>query len=327
MATKYPYEEQLKAQEQASGSNWGQMAADYWEKYNNRQPFSYDVNNDALYQNYKNQYVQAGRRAMEDTMGQAAGLTGGYNSSYSQAVGQQQYNDYMTKLNAEIPNLYAQARSAYDKEGQELLDRYNIAMQMENQEYNRGRDALEDEWKQKEWDANQSFQQWQMDRQDRSDARDLALMMLQAGKLPSDDVLAAAGLSAADAQSMADYYRSLQMASGGSGGSGGGGGSYSGGGRNYDGGGKEDNSTPASVPTATPDYKGVRQTLYNLAKTGDYEKAIQILDNSMEYMTAQEQNDLINYFEHWFGKKTSQTTSGAKKKNSGGGGVNYNAYW
>ena len=42
-----------------------------------RGSFNYDVGSDPLYQAYKNQYVQGGRLAMQDTMGQAAALTGG----------------------------------------------------------------------------------------------------------------------------------------------------------------------------------------------------------------------------------------------------------
>ena len=43
----------------------------------NREAFSYDFNGDPLYQLYKDQYVQGGQTAMQDTMEQAAALTGG----------------------------------------------------------------------------------------------------------------------------------------------------------------------------------------------------------------------------------------------------------
>lgn len=226
---------------QANTTDWAQTAADLYGQITNRPAFQYDVNNDALYQSYRDQYVRGGQRAMQDTMGQAAGLTGGYGSTYGQAVGNQAYNDYMTKLNAEIPNLYAQARSAYDKETDNLYNRYNIAMNMENQEYNRGRDALEDEWRneeweynqgrdaisdaryQQEWEANQAYQRWQMDRTNTQDAREYALMMIQMGQMPSEDALAATGWSLEDVQAMVNYY-AQQIAN--SGRSGGGGGYY-----------------------------------------------------------------------------------------------------
>ncbi|MBO7319778.1 MAG: hypothetical protein J6V06_07160, partial [Clostridia bacterium] len=65
----------------------------------NKEKFTYDVNADALYNQYKDQYMAAGKTAMQDTMGQAAAMTGGYGNSYAQAVGQQQYQGYLQQLN------------------------------------------------------------------------------------------------------------------------------------------------------------------------------------------------------------------------------------
>ena len=49
----------------------------------------------------------------KSTMGQAAALTGGYGSSYSQAVGQEQYGAYLEKLGNVMPQLYSAAYSRY----------------------------------------------------------------------------------------------------------------------------------------------------------------------------------------------------------------------
>lgn len=98
-----------------------------FEQINNRGPFTYDLNGDALYQQYKNQYQTMGKQAMKDTMGQAAALTGGYGSTYGQAVGQQQYNAYLSQLNDRIPELYQLARSNYDADTQNLMQRYQFA--------------------------------------------------------------------------------------------------------------------------------------------------------------------------------------------------------
>ena len=51
------------------------------DKIMNREKFSYDLNADALYNQYKDQYINQGKMAMMDTMGQAAQLTGGYGNS------------------------------------------------------------------------------------------------------------------------------------------------------------------------------------------------------------------------------------------------------
>ena len=60
-----------------------------YEQIAQRKPFAYDPQTDAQYRNYAYQYARKGRDAMEDTMGAAAGLTGGYASSYAQTASQQ----------------------------------------------------------------------------------------------------------------------------------------------------------------------------------------------------------------------------------------------
>lgn len=107
----------------------------------NRQPFNFDLNANALYQQYRDQYQRLGQQAMADTMGQAAGLTGGYGSTYGQSVGQQAYNAYLQELNNIVPDLYAQARSEYDTEGQNLYNLYGLASDRESQDYNRFMDS------------------------------------------------------------------------------------------------------------------------------------------------------------------------------------------
>ncbi len=68
-------------------------------------PFRYSLDGDALYRMYRDRYVENARRSMRDTMGQAASLTGGYGSSYSQAAGQQAYDETLRGLTDLIPSL------------------------------------------------------------------------------------------------------------------------------------------------------------------------------------------------------------------------------
>lgn len=106
----------------------------------NRPEFRYDADGDALYQQYKDRYIHNGQRAMQDTMGQAAALTGGYGSSYAQNVGQQAYNDYMMGLNDVIPELYQLARDRYDRKTADLQNRYGMYANLEAQDYSRWQD-------------------------------------------------------------------------------------------------------------------------------------------------------------------------------------------
>lgn len=121
---------------------WLDEANAYLSKYENRDPFSYDFNSDALYNQYKDQYIQQGRMAMMDTMGQAAAMTGGYGNSYAQTVGQQAYNQQLGQLNEIMPELYGMAYDRYNQEGQDLLNMYGIYMDRENQEYGKYQDNL-----------------------------------------------------------------------------------------------------------------------------------------------------------------------------------------
>jgi hypothetical protein len=106
----------------------------------NREPFQYDVNGDALYQQYKDRYIHNGQRAMMDTMGQAAALTGGYGSSYAQNVGQQAYNEYLTGLNNVIPELYQLALDKYERDTANLKERYAMYADLDAQDYSRWQD-------------------------------------------------------------------------------------------------------------------------------------------------------------------------------------------
>ena len=118
--------------------------ADIYAKIQNREPFQYDVNADPLYQQYKDNYIQGGKLAMKDTMGQAAALTGGYGSTYGQQVGQQAYDAYLQNLSAAIPELYNMAYGMYQDKGDDLMQQYSMLGDMRNTEYSQWRDAMSD---------------------------------------------------------------------------------------------------------------------------------------------------------------------------------------
>lgn len=123
-------------------SRWQDQLDAMMGQIQNRPAFQYDVNADALWNQYKDQYVNQGRQAMMDTMGQAAAMTGGYGNSYAQTVGQQAYQGYLQGLNAKIPELYQLALGKYQMEGDNLLNQYGMMADVEGQEYGRYMDAL-----------------------------------------------------------------------------------------------------------------------------------------------------------------------------------------
>lgn len=149
---------------------------DLYQRILGRPAFSYDVASDPMYQQYKNQYVQQGQQAMQDTVGNAAALTGGYGNSWATTAGSQAYQGYLQQLNSMIPELEQRAYERYGQEGQEMrqnlgmlqgLDetaygRYNEGTQnmrqnmsmlqgLENTAYGQYRDTVSD------WQADRSY--------------------------------------------------------------------------------------------------------------------------------------------------------------------------
>ena len=108
---------------------------DTMNKILNREKFSYDLNGDALYQQYKDKYIQQGKMAMADTMGQASAMTGGYGNSYAASVGNQAYQASLQQLNDIIPQLYQMAYDRYNQEGQDLYNQYGMLSNERSTEY------------------------------------------------------------------------------------------------------------------------------------------------------------------------------------------------
>lgn len=125
-------------------SQWDGELTELYNRIANRKPFSYDIGTDPTYQQYREQYQRQGRLAMQDTMGQAAALTGGYGSTYGEQVGQQAYNAYLQNLNDIVPDLYNAAYNRYRDEGTDLYNQYGLLSDRENQAYSRYRDAVSD---------------------------------------------------------------------------------------------------------------------------------------------------------------------------------------
>lgn len=211
------------------------QATAIYDKIMNRGEFSYDVNKDKLYQQYRDLYAQMGRSAMEDTMGQAAALTGGYGSTYSQNAGQQAYNAYLQKLNEVVPELYNAAYNRYNQEGQDLMNLYSMARSNAdsayerdyNQWYNRLQLERGDEdttYNRQQTEEQKKLVQEETDYERKQNAWSrLSSLITTTGYQPSNEELAEAGMSSNEAAYLRQYYQQQKAAaSNKSGGSGGG---------------------------------------------------------------------------------------------------------
>ncbi len=181
-----------------------------------RAPFSYTPSRDPLYRSYADRYVQDGRMAMRDTVGQSAALTGGYSSSYAQTAGQQQYGEYLRRLGEVLPELYGRALERYRLEGESLRADYGLARQREEDAYQRSRDALDDERYAAEQAAAEAAEQ--LKQRDAAYQR-LYKLVSGAGYVPTDEELDESGLTRAQAEALrSEYLRTHKQpaASGGS---------------------------------------------------------------------------------------------------------------
>lgn len=160
-----------------------------------RKPFQYDVNGDALYQQYKDRYIQMGRQAMQDTMGQAAALTGGYGNTYAQNAGQQAYGQYMQGLTDKIPELYQLALDKYDRDAAAEKEKYSLYKDADSTDYSRWADQVN------QWNTDRSYLSGRADTE-LSQAMSIGNTMYARlaelaakGYTPTDDELRGAGMT------------------------------------------------------------------------------------------------------------------------------------
>lgn len=160
-----------------------------------RKPFQYDVNGDALYQQYKDRYTQMGRQAMQDTIGQAAALTGGYGNTYAQNVGQQAYGAYMQGLTDKIPELYQLALDKYDRDAAAEKEKYSLYKDADSTDYSRWADRVN------QWNTDRSYLSGRADTE-LSQAMSISNTMYARlaelaakGYTPTDDELRGAGMT------------------------------------------------------------------------------------------------------------------------------------
>lgn len=109
----------------------------------NREDFSYNMNADPLYQQYKEQYVQNGKKAMMDTLGQATALTGGYLNSYATTAGNQAYDEYLNELNYIGLDLRDRAYEQYQDEGDKMIADITLLRGLDGDDYQKYLDELE----------------------------------------------------------------------------------------------------------------------------------------------------------------------------------------
>lgn len=190
---------------------WDDELEALYARLSGRGDFRWDAASDGLYQAARDRAVVGGRLAMRDTMGQAAALTGGYGSSWAQAVGQREYDDYLRSLGEAMPQFYAMARQNWQDEGDALRDRYGLLYQRASDERDRlaaaQRAAAQSE---KDALARQAAADRAAAQQRQSGFNALVKIIQSSGYRPSDAELESTGLSRSAADALAEAWGGAQ---------------------------------------------------------------------------------------------------------------------
>ena len=282
------YLEQVKASKPgAYQSRWDDELTSLYDQIRNRKKFSYDMGTDPLYQQYREQYQRLGRLAMQDTMGQAAALTGGYGSTYGEQVGQQAYNAYLQNLNDIVPQLQQQAYQRYQDEGTDLYNQYSLVKGRDDTDYGRYRDTVSDYYSdlsdaRSAYNSERSLDQSQWE----------TMLSYWAQKANNENAVYLQALAAEQAAAKKS-------------GGGGGGGSSSAGLNLINGYGNRDEN----VSMLDASYRGVMQTISTLLAQGKTERAYDEAVNARSQMSKQQWNNLANLIWERTGQKIDSGVS------------------
>ena len=228
--------------------NYAGISEELFNKILSRENFSYNAEDDPLYQQYAEMYRREGDRARENTLADIASSAGGMNS-WAVTAAQQAQNNYNAQLGDKIPELYQLAYQMYLNEKASDVENLGLANQMSDRQYNRYMDQMNiwrddrnfafdyylsdwDNYKwgtefnsnvnqnqiandryDKEWEYGVSTDEYNREQAEnetaynreqaeRDDAYNRVLDIISAGGTPSQELLNAAGVSAADAAAL-----------------------------------------------------------------------------------------------------------------------------
>lgn len=148
-------------------SQYSGRIAELLDAISGHKPFSYDVESDPLFSQYRKQYLREGKRAVEDTMGSFAGMTGGIPSSYAVTAAAQAGNYYNSQLSDRAAELYELAYNKYRDEYNKKLEKLNMYMNAEDLEYGRYRDDVGDFKNDRDYRTNINMYSDELARNDR----------------------------------------------------------------------------------------------------------------------------------------------------------------
>lgn len=152
---------------QSGKTSYSDQVRDMISQIQGRDKFSYDVDKDPLFQQALASAMNSGRSAMQDTIGQASALTGGYGSSYATSAANQAYNAFIEDAYDNLPQYYQMALDAYQSEGDEMYRQLGMLTDADEREYGRLINAFDATSAYRNQAYNEAYQQF---RDSKSDA-------------------------------------------------------------------------------------------------------------------------------------------------------------
>lgn len=193
-----------------------------------REPFSYDPETDPMFRAYRDAYRREGDRAAKETLGDAAALTGGQASTAAVAAASQARDYYNSKAGDAVPQLYQLAwemyrseqdsllseietlaglsAAAYDRQADRLAQEYAVYADERDFAYGRYQDVLDREqaagqdWSDRQYDYDRLAQSSAQSAEKQAYTR--AMAFLNAGVMPTDQMLRAAGIDRESARAL-----------------------------------------------------------------------------------------------------------------------------
>lgn len=155
------YTNQLLQQLSSGRTSYTDQIKDLMGQIQNRDKFEYDMESDTLFQQALASAMGSGKQAMQDTIGQASALTGGYGSTYATSAGNQAYNSFIEDAYDNLPEYYQMALEAYQMEGQEMYNQLAMLNDADAAEYQRMYDSWSANFSNAQQIYQQDYTQWQ----------------------------------------------------------------------------------------------------------------------------------------------------------------------
>ena len=169
---------------QSGKTSYSDQVKDMMDKIMNREKFSYDVDTDPLFQQALASAMNSGKQAMQDTIGQASALTGGYGSTYATTAGNQAYNAFIEDAYDNLPQYYQMAMDAYQMEGDEMYRQYSMLSAEDDKEFNRNVTAYDATYQHRNQMYNEAYTMY---RDNKSDAFAMANLQLDEHEVRVND--------------------------------------------------------------------------------------------------------------------------------------------